>query len=70
VKEVSDYMGEMEILKALENCLSQQIVGENFKLARCNVADIWKNRQKITDAIASSESQAFSNKKKVRYLSA
>jgi len=53
----------LKILKVLEKGLSQRVVGEKFLVAKCTVADIWKHRLKITDAIASSESQAFPNKK-------
>jgi len=50
----------------LDKGLFQWIVGEKFEVAKCTVADIWKHRQKITDAIASCESLAFSNQN--RYI--
>jgi len=59
VKEDSAYTKKKLDLKALEKELSQRVVGEKLGVAMCTVTDIWKQ----TDAIASSESQAFSNKK-------
>ncbi len=55
---------KLEILKELEKGLSQRVVGEKFGVAKSTVADIWKDRQKIINAISSSESPAFSNKKR------
>ncbi len=55
---------KLEILKPLEKGLSQRVVAEKFGVPKSSVADIWKGRQKIQDAITSSESPAFSNKKR------
>ncbi len=46
---------KLEILKKLEKGLSQRVVGEKFGVAKSTVADIWKDRQKIINAISSSE---------------
>ncbi len=53
---------KLEILKPLEK--SQRVVGEKFGVPKSTVADIWKDRHKIHEAIASSESPALSNKKR------
>jgi len=45
----------------LEKGLSQRVVGKKFGVTKCTVTDLWK-QTKIMDAIASSESLAFSNK--------
>ena len=55
---------KLEILKELQRGSSQRAVGDKFNVPKSTVADIWKDRQKITDAIAASESPEFSNKKR------
>jgi len=35
---------KLEILKVLEQGLSQRLVGEKFGVAKCTVADLWKHR--------------------------
>ena len=55
---------KLEILKPLEKGLSQHVVKEKLVVPKSTVADIWKDRHKIHEAIASSESPALSNKKR------
>ena len=55
---------KLEVLKELDKGLSQRLVGEKHGIAKSTVADIWKDREKITTAIASSESPALANKKR------
>ena len=55
---------KLEIVKALEKGDSQRLVGQKFSIAKSTVADIWRDREKITDTVASSESPAFANKKR------
>ena len=54
---------KLEIAKSLEKRTFQQVVGRQFRLVKSTVTDNWKNRKKITDSIASSESPAFANEK-------
>ena len=49
---------KLEVLKELDKRLSQRLVGEKHGIAKSTVADIWKDREKITTAICSSESPA------------
>ena len=55
---------KLKIVKELEKGTSQRVVGEQFVVAKSTIADIWKDRKKIADSIASSESPAFANKKR------
>ena len=55
---------KLEIVQYLEKGASQKVVGEKFGVAKSIVADIWKDRQKISDAVSASESPAFANKKR------
>ena len=55
---------KLEIMWALEKGTSQWVVGDNFGVAKSTITDIWKDRQKIADSIASSESPAFTNRKR------
>jgi len=50
-----------DIHKAVKNLLSKWVIGEKNWLAKYTVADLWEHGQKITDAIASSESPTYSN---------
>ena len=52
------------MVKALENRESQQNIGKKFGVSKSTVADIWKERMNIAEAIASSDSQAYTNKKR------
>ena len=54
----------LEIVKALEKGDSQRLVGQKFGIAKSTVANIWRDREKIIDSVASSESPAFANKKR------
>ena len=53
---------KLEIVKALEKGDSQRFVSQNFGIAKSTVADIWRDREKKIDSVASSESPAFANK--------
>ncbi len=55
---------KIEIIKALEKGSSQRVVGERFEVAKSTIADIWKDRKKIIDALGSTESPSFVNKKR------
>ena len=55
---------KLQVLKELDKGLSQRLVGEKQGIAKSTVADIWKDREKIITAIASSESPALANKKR------
>ena len=55
---------KLEIMKALEKGDSQRLVGQKFGIAKSTIADIWRDHEKITDSVASSESPAFANKKR------
>ena len=55
---------KLEIVKALEKGDSQRLVGQKFGIAKSAIADILRDREKITDSVASSESPAFANKKR------
>ena len=63
-RSVLDLETKLEIVKELEKGTSQRTVDDKFGVAKSTVADIWKDRKKIADAIASSESPSFSNKKR------
>ena len=55
---------KLEIVKAVEKESSQRIVGEKFGVAKSTIADIWKDRKKISYAISSSDSPSFASKKR------
>ena len=55
---------KLEIVKALKKGDSQRLVGKKFGIAKSTVADIWRDREKKTDFVASSESPAFTNNKR------
>ncbi len=50
---------KLNIVKKLEKGISQRAVGEKFGVAKSTVADIWKDRVKLSAATSSSESPAF-----------
>ncbi len=54
---------KFNIVKELEKGISQRAVGEKFGVAKSTVADIWKDRAKLSAAASSSESPAYSYKK-------
>ena len=54
---------KLNIVRALEKGTSQRVVGKKFSVAKLTVADIWKDRQKISDCIASSESPSYAKKR-------
>ena len=51
-------------MKALEKRESQQNIGKKFGVSKSTVANIWKEQMKTAEAIASSDSQAYTNKKR------
>ncbi len=51
-------------MKELEKGISQRAVGEKFGVVKSTVADIWKDRAKLSAAASSSESPAYSYKKR------
>ena len=53
---------KLNIVQVLEKGTSQRVVGKKFSVAKSTVADIWKDRQKISDSIASSESPSYAKK--------
>ena len=55
---------KLEIVKALEKGDSQRLVGQKYGIAKTTIADIWRDRKRITDSVASSESPAFANRKR------
>ena len=55
---------KLEIVQSLETGALQKVVGEKFGVAKSTIADIWKDRQKISDIISASESPAFANRKR------
>ncbi len=55
---------KIEIIKALEKGSSQRVVGERVEVAKSTIADIWKDRKKIIDALGSTESPSFVYKKR------
>ena len=54
---------KLEIVHSLEKGASQRVVCKKFAVAKSTVTDIWKDRQKISDAVSASESPTFANKK-------
>ena len=55
---------KLEILQSLEKGASQRVVGEKFGVAKSTIADIWKHRQKISNAVSASDLPAFANKRR------
>ena len=55
---------KLEIVQSLEKGASQRVIGEKFGAAKPTIADIWKDHQKISDAVSASEAPAFVNKKR------
>lgn len=55
---------KLNIVRELEKGISQRVVGEKFGVAKSTVADIWKDREKLSAATSSSESPAFYSKKR------
>ena len=45
---------KLEIVKALEKGDSQRLVVQKFEIAKSTIADIWRDREKIIDSVASS----------------
>ena len=55
---------KLSIIKELEKGSSQRAVGESFGVPKSTVADIWKDRNKIIDALASSVLPTLEKKKR------
>ena len=55
---------KLEIVQSPEKGASQRVVGEKFGVAKSTIADIWKDRQKISNTVSASDSPAFANKKR------
>ena len=54
---------KIKIVHELETGKSQRIVSDLFKVPKSTIADIWKHRQKIQDAVSSSESLVYAKKR-------
>ena len=54
---------KLKIIQALENGNSQRVVGVKLGVSKSTVADIWKDRKKISDSIAASELSSYAKKR-------